>query len=72
MTYLLATIGGVLIGTIVTLIFQRMLFTFGTLKIDRSDPEKEKYRLCIYHLDKLAKKKRITFKIDNHADLSQE
>ena len=72
MTYLLATIGGVIIGTIVTLIFQRMLFTFGTLKIDRSDPEKEKYRLCIDNLDKLAKKKRITFKIDNHADLSQE
>lgn len=44
----------------------------GTLKIDRSDPEKDIYRIDINDLDKLSKKKLIILKIDNNADLSQK
>lgn len=47
--------------------------TSGTLKIDRSDPEKDRYRFEINDdLDSLITKKKIVLKIDNHADLSQK
>lgn len=45
----------------------------GTLRIDHSDPEKDVYRLEISNLDlnDLSKKKKITLKVDNNADLSR-
>lgn len=45
----------------------------GTLRIDHSDPEKDIYRLEISNLDlnDLSKKKKITLKVDNNADLSR-
>lgn len=68
----LAGIIGSLIGVIVTLIFQRMLFTSGVLKIDHSNPDKDVYRLCIDDLDAIDRKTRMTLKIDHNANLSQE
>lgn len=44
----------------------------GTLRIDRSDPEKDIYRIDIDDLDKLAKKKQVVLKVDPNADLSQK
>ena len=44
----------------------------GTLKIDRSNPEKDIYRLYIDDLDTIAKKKRIVLDIEADADLSHE
>lgn len=47
--------------------------TMGTLKIDHSDPERDRYLFDLGdNLDKLSKKKRIILKVDNNADLSQE
>lgn len=48
------------------------LHTAGTLKIDRSYPNKDVYRFEIDNLDKISNKKRIVLKIDPNADLSQE
>lgn len=42
----------------------------GTLKIDHSDPNKDRYLFDIKDLDKLSKRKRIILKVDNKADLS--
>ena len=68
----LVGIVGVVIGAVVTLIFQRMFFASGTLRIDRTDPDKDVYRIDLDRLDNLHKKKRITLKVDPHADLSQK
>ena len=44
----------------------------GTLRIDHSNPEKDVYRIDIYDLDELSKKKEIVLKVDNNAHLSQD
>ena len=71
MTWLAGIIGAV-VGSIVTIIFHHMFFTSGTLRIDRTDPDKEIYRIELGDLNKLSKKRRITLKVDNNADLSQK
>lgn len=71
MEWLIAIVGA-LVGSIVTIIFHQMFFTSGTLRIDRTDPTKEVYRIELGDLSKLAKKNRITLKVDNNADLSQK
>lgn len=68
----LAGIVGALIGSIVTLIYNHMFFTSGTLRIDHSDPNKDVYRIDIDDLDAIDKKKRMVLKIDHNADLSQK
>ena len=42
----------------------------GVLRIDRSNPEKDRYRFEIDDLNKLSTKKYIVLKVDNTADLS--
>lgn len=59
-----------LIGSIVTIIMQRMLFTSGTLRIDHNNPGKDVYRIEIDNIDALSKKKYVRLKVDNNADLS--
>lgn len=64
---------GIFLGTLIG----RFIFTHhtaaGTLKIDHSDPEKDKYLFVIDgDLDQLSKKKKIVLKVDNDADLSQK
>ena len=44
----------------------------GVIRIDKSNPEKDVYRIDIEDIDKLSKKKRILLKVDRHADLSQK
>lgn len=59
---------GVLTGVAVTSIKP----AYGTLKIDRSNPEKDVYRFDIDgDLEKLRTIKTIKLKVDNYADLSQ-
>lgn len=45
--------------------------THGVLRIDRSNPDKDVYRIEIDDLDTLAKKRRVVLKVDPNADLSQ-
>ena len=70
MEYLLFLMG-MGIGIALTSLLYITSATFGTLKIDRSDPGKDIYKLEVEDLDELSEKKRIMLKIDNHADLSQ-
>lgn len=66
--YVLLFVAGMLIGGIIAVIFRRK--PFGTLRIDRSNPEKDVYKLELGDLDVLAKKKRIVLSVDSHANLS--
>ena len=62
---------GFLLGMLIMVINNRLEKTHGILKIDTSDPEKDKYLFDVGDLDKLKKKRRIVLKIDPNADLSQ-
>lgn len=63
----------VVVTSIVVKIVLDRRSTIGTLKIDNSDPEKDRYLFDLGdNLDKLSKKKRIILKVDNNADLSQD
>lgn len=46
--------------------------TVGILKIDRSDPKKDRYQFEIRNLDILDKKTKIFLRVDHDADLSQK
>lgn len=72
MEYGLCVLGGIVIGLIIAVIFVKVRTAQGVLRIDCSDPEKDRYRFDIDNLDVLPKKKRIILKIDAKADLSQE
>lgn len=63
---------GAVIGYILTGIFFYIRSAKGTLKIDRSDPQKDVYRLDIENLEELSTKKVALLVIDNNADLSQK
>lgn len=64
---------GIIVGGFVSSVF--MLFryvTYGTLLIDRSNPEKDIYRIEFDRIDNMSRKKRLVLKINSNADLSQE
>ena len=63
---------GVVVGAIISFIINSLKKSYGVLKIDTSDPAKDKYRIYIDDLDKLNKKERLLLNIDHNADLSQE
>ena len=67
----LPVIAGVIVGYTLCYIVA-VPRTFGTLRIDQTNPETDIYRLDIDELDKLADRKRIVLKVDKHANLSQE
>lgn len=70
MLWLIGIVGS-LIGSALTVIVFYSLFTDGTLRIDRTDPEKDIYRIDLNSLDNLHKKRRVVLKVDPNADLSQ-
>lgn len=72
MGYLYVLLGVILGATISSIIFAMRNRTIGTLRIDHSDPEKDRYRFDIPNLDILDRKRSICLSIDNKADLSQE
>ena len=65
-------LGGAAIGIIISTLLNFLKTSYGVLKIDISDNEKEMYRICLDDLDDLKKKKRIMLKVDSNADLSHE
>ena len=65
-------LGGVAIGIIISMLLNFLKTSYGILKIDISDREKEMYRIGLDDLDDLKKKKRIMLKVDSNADLSHE
>lgn len=66
-----ATLMGIIVGYILCYIFL-VPKTFGTLRIDHTNPEKDVYRIDIDELDKLVETKKIVLKVDNHANLTQK
>lgn len=70
-SYLFFTVG-IIVGSFISCVINNLKKSYGVLKIDTSDPEKDKYRICIDDLDKLNKKKKILLRIDHNADLSQD
>lgn len=70
-SYLFFTVG-IIVGSFISCMINNFKKSYGVLKIDMSDPEKDKYRICIDDLDKLNKKKKILLRIDHNADLSQD
>lgn len=65
-------LGGVAIGIVISILLNFLKTSYGVLKIDISDSEKEMYRICLDDLDDLKNKKRIMLKVDSNADLSHE
>lgn len=68
---------GILIGLFVGMFSATIGYftktTFGTLKIDRQNPERDIYRFDIDgDIVNLPKKKRIIMRVDPNADLSQD
>lgn len=62
---------GLCIGMLVNELF-KVIFSYGTFLIDRSDPNKDICRLDIVDLDAISKKKYVTIKIQTNAKLSQK
>lgn len=63
---------GILVGSIVTSIIYISMASFGTFRIDGSNPEKDICRLELKDYDGIHKKKFLFLKVDNKADLSQK
>ena len=64
-------IAGVVAGVIATIIVYSIQTKHGTLRIDRSNPERDVFRFDIDDLDILTKKRRVILNIDKNANLSQ-
>ena len=71
MIYLVYFFLGLMVGVII-MIMAGVQSTVGVLRIDHSNPEKDTYRFEIVDLDNLSRKKRVSLRVDNHADLSQK
>lgn len=63
---------GFIFGGVVYPLILMCLGTSGTIRIDRSNPDKDVYRLELDSLESLPRMKRIILKVDSHADLSQK
>jgi hypothetical protein len=59
---------GLVLGLLVGTLFPRK--HAGTLQIDHSNSMKDTYRFVIDDIDGLSRKKRITLKVDNNAQLA--
>ena len=71
MPYFLFALGA-LVGSVVTVIVFHVRSRFGTIRIDRTNPGKDVYRIDIVDLDSLPKKRIVVLKVDTNADLSQD
>ena len=69
MEYFMLVIG-LIIGSLVVLIYYRCVTISGVLRIDHSDPDKDIYQINLNSLDDLAKKKRVVLHVDNNAKLN--
>lgn len=66
------SLGGMLLGFILTNIFWLLRTKRGVLRIDHSNPKKDLYLFEIDNLDDISKKKQVILKVDHNAHLSQE
>lgn len=69
---ILIFIMGIVFGSIITNLIYLRERTYGTLRIDHSNPNKDLYRFEIDEIEKLSAKEKLVLKIDNSANLSQQ
>lgn len=72
MEFVLWLIIALLVGMILGVIATYLSVYDGVIRIDRSNPEKDIYRIDIEDIDKLSNQKWIFLKVDSNADLSQK
>lgn len=63
-------ISGIVVGAGLVILVQLIRPSSGTLKVDRSNPNKDLYLFEVSNLPALKRKKTIILKVDNHAKLS--
>lgn len=64
---------GFVVGAVLMFLYFRVTSKIsGTLRIDRTNPDKDIFRFDVDDLDSLANKKKINLKVDNNAKLSQK
>lgn len=63
---------GLCVGILINELIVYFTKSFGVLRIDHSNPDKDVYRIEIDKLENISSKKKIVLKIDNNADLSHE
>ena len=63
---------GCFIGSVITSFIYSIKTSYGTLRIDHSNPEKDVYRFDVDDIDELSNKKRIVLKVDNNAIISHK
>ena len=71
MSYILWYIAGIITGSVVTYFMNGRIKTFGTLRIDETDPENVKMRIELDDID-LSKESKIVLLVDSSANLSQK
>lgn len=71
MEFAFAFIAGIVIGMLAAA-FATLRMRAGVLMIDKTNPEKDIYRLEIDDLDNVSSKDFIILRVDSHADLSQK
>ena len=64
-------VSGLVIGIVISALYRLGQTSFGTLKIDCSNPDKDVYSIEIDDLDKLAKKQFVLLKVIRAAIFSQ-
>lgn len=72
MELLVCWLAGIIVGLLLMAVIVSVRSSFGTLRIDSSNPEKDIHRLDIHDLDSIPKKKYIILRVDKNAKLSQE
>ena len=66
-------LAGIIFGTVIANVLLHIRYkVVGTLKIDRTNPEKDVYRFEVDNFDALNDKKMVFLKVDNDANLSQK
>lgn len=75
-TFISGMIVGAIIQSVITLAYMAIYMwrscKFGTFRVDKSNPDKDIYRLDIGDLSNIHKKKTVILDIDTSADLSQK
>ena len=63
---------GLAIGALVSIIINHVRTSFGTLEIDRTNPEKDIYRVFINDLDTLNTKKYVYLAVNSNVHFEEE
>lgn len=69
--FTLGMVAGSIVASIVLIVISLLRTSFGTLIIDKSNPDKDSYNIVINDLDKVEHKRRVDLKVSVINDSSQ-